>query len=204
MKHLQADNEGILEIAAKSRELASYLADMDNYYRIDYKGDYLPSLYQKKINQKKYQEDRSILYDHNVKLASRISTIKPQKDKRYEVFTDTREFFSALFYMRKLNESSEFHIDVASIPWLCKVERKENQKIKTFKGKVECRKFLIRFEKINNTKRERTDMLTNNLVREENELYFWITDDDERIPVKAEYKKNPFSVYWKLHNYEKK
>jgi len=45
-------------------------------------------------------------------------------------------------------------------------------------------------------------MLTNNLVDEKKELFFWFTDDGRKIPVKAKFTSKPFPVYWTLENYE--
>jgi hypothetical protein len=204
MKHMKMGNEGIIEVHAKSKKFASYLADIDNYYRLDYSDDFVPDLYMKKVEQKGYREDRVVSYNHINNTAFRTSSIYPEKEKRYSTNSNSRDFFSSLFYLRYMDEQeAELNLDVASIPWICHIKRVEDEKIKTFSGKRRCRKFKINFEKIDKQKRERTDMLTNNLVREENTLYFWITDDDQRIPVKAEYQMAPFSVYWNLKEYEK-
>ncbi len=205
MNHLRSKDEGIIEVFAESEGIASYLADLDNYYCLHYNGDFLPYLYIKKINQKGYEEDRTISYNQINGSAYRTSNVSREKEKKYKINYPSRDFFSALFYLRFFegNECSLF-LDVASVPWECFIKKDKNEKIKILGKEAECRKFKISFKKKNNRKKERTDMLTNNLVKEENDLYFWITDDERRIPVRAEYKMLPFSVYWNLKKYEEK
>ena len=45
-------------------------------------------------------------------------------------------------------------------------------------------------------------MLTNNLVDEGKHLLFWFSDDEKRIPLRAEFNMKPFPVVWELENYE--
>ena len=52
-----------------------------------------------------------------------------------------------------------------------------------------------------NDEKERSDMLTNNLVNEERSLVFWFSDDEQRLPLKAKFKMKPFAVVWKLNSY---
>ena len=81
------------------------------------------------------------------------------------------------------------------------VEGKE--KISTKFGKKNAIKVKMNFYNHLNGEKERSDMLTNNLVNEERSLLFWFSDDEQRLPLKAKFIMKPFAVVWKLNSYTK-
>jgi len=74
--------------------------------------------------------------------------------------------------------------------------------ITTVLGKQEAFVVEVCFSRISQTQKERSDMLTNNLVNEDNVLTLWISTSDQRIPLKARYSMKPFAVFWILETYE--
>ena len=78
----------------------------------------------------------------------------------------------------------------------------KKESIKTVLGKKDALVIELDFEKISTSNKENTDMLTNNLVDEDKNLIFWISDDDKRIPLKAKFTMKPFAVSWELLKYE--
>jgi len=66
---------------------------------------------------------------------------------------------------------------------------------------LEAVKVKLTFQKISKGEEENSDMLTNNLVNEKRALYFWLSNDERKIPLKAKFMMKPFSVTWKLENY---
>jgi hypothetical protein len=75
------------------------------------------------------------------------------------------------------------------------------ENMRTAIGRYNTIKLELTFEALDDTERMRSDILTNNLIREENTLKLWFTDDDRRIPVRAKYITRPFNVFWNIRRY---
>lgn len=198
------DREGSLQVWAKATSLASIASSLDNYYASYYNDNFLSYQYRKRIDQKDYFEDRIVNYDRSTLIAERTSFIDSTKTCSYPIIKESRDFFSALYSLRSIRENQgELWLDAGKSIWKGTFKEIEKQKIRTIFGKINTRKLEISFQKISESKKERSDMLTNNLVDEQKLLYLWFTDDEEAIPVKAKFKMSPFSVTWKLEEYEK-
>lgn len=202
VKMTNVDNR--LSVHARSTSIASIASKMDNLYIIDYTDDYLPVKYTKRINQKKYAEDRETIYNRKIKKAERISFIDPTKSCEYPINETSRDFFSSLFFLRNAidNREGEVWLDANKLIWKSYYKKIGEEVIKTPLGKLNSIKVQISFERISNQEKERSDMLTNNLVNEEKSLIFWFSDDERRIPLKAKFIMKPFSVVWKIKNYK--
>ncbi|MBN1948327.1 MAG: DUF3108 domain-containing protein [Candidatus Cloacimonetes bacterium] len=192
-----------LTVKARSTALASIAAGMDNTYSIVYEDNHLPRLYTKKINQKNYTEAREIFYDREKLLAYRTSFLDPARSSIYSIREESRDFFSALFYLpsRLDEEQGEFWIDAARVTWKATFVNLGKEVLNTAIGRLPTTKVRIEFQKSSAEEPERSDMLTNNLVSENNSLYIWYSDDDKAIPVKARFNMSPFPVVWKLESY---
>ena len=199
------DNGSELIITARSSALASIASGMDNHYSVVYLGDYLPQTYAKIIEQKDYQERRIITYNREEKTATLTSFIDSSRNCTYAIHPEARDFFSALFYLGKnLNENGgTIWLDAGNLIWQADYEMVKRETVRSYKGKQEALLVKLDFKKISETEKVRSDMLTNNLVSEDNNLYVWFTDDAERIPVKAKFAMSPFSVIWKVTDHEK-
>lgn len=202
VKMINVDNR--LTVHASSTSIASIASKMDNLYIINYTDDYLPVKYTKKINQKKYAEDRETIYNREIRKAERTSFIDPAKSCEYTINETSRDFFSSLFFLRDVidNNEGEVWLDANKLIWKAHYKKIGEEIIKTPLGKLNSIKVQISFERISNQEKERSDMLTNNLVNEEKSLIFWISDDERRIPLKAKFIMKPFSVVWKIENYK--
>ncbi len=197
------DRENILTIQAKSTGLGNMAGMMDNTYQSYYKGAYLPDRYRKIINQKKYNEDRLTSYDRIRQTAHRGSFISGSLSCDYRIYPECRDFFSALYYIRRhLDKPGKIYLDANGLIWTAEYKITGREEIDTFYGSEEAFIVDIRFKKISEGSSERSDMLTNNLVNEENILTFWIAVTDNRLPLKARYSKKPFPVFWILESYE--
>jgi len=201
---IEHSNEKI-NVWATSTKIGNLMAKMENNYAVEYEFDYLPKSYQKKIIQKKYAEDRIIHYDRQKKTANRISLIDSIKNCEYQIKTKSRDFFSSLFYLRDLaNErNGSFWLDANGLIWKAEFQVLHDELLDTKLGKVLSQKVKIVFQKTSKNKKEQSDMLTNNLVSEENVLYFWFSKDTRKIPIKAQYSMKPFPVIWSLKSYQK-
>jgi hypothetical protein len=164
----------------------------------------LTDQYQKLVYQKDYQEDRVTIYDRKALIAKRKSFISSEKDKEYPILAESRDFYAALFYMRKLlnsQSSGEIWLDANALIWKTKFKIIEREEIGSELGKIDAIKVKFTFKQISEGEKENSDMLTNNLVNEDRYLIFWFSADDRKIPLKAKFVMKPFSVVWKLNNY---
>ncbi|MCK9330934.1 MAG: DUF3108 domain-containing protein [Candidatus Cloacimonetes bacterium] len=197
-----------IQIKAKSGKLANFFSiSFDNRYYIKCDGTFRPIEYTKAINQKKFLENSVIVYNHQ-NLNSEYYCSASDIYLKYPITETTRDFFSALYYLRNNNLSNNFHIDAAGILWDIQSEFVNQEIINTAIGKLDVNKIKIRFKKLNpdkyhlNTQKLKSDILTNNLVNEDNLLYFWFTNDEKKIPVKAQYLMSPFNVNWTIQKIE--
>ncbi len=197
------NQDSTLSVNARSTFIASIASNMDNYYRSIYSGNFLPFSYEKHIDQGDYQEDRVIRYNRQTLTAARVSNISPQSNCEYPINKESRDFFSALFYLRKAIDepSGEFWVDANKLIWKVDYTVLEKEKISTKLGKKQAIKVKINFRNYLQEEKENTDMLTNNLVSEDRSLIFWFSDDEQRLPLKAKFMMKPFAVVWKLNSY---
>lgn len=199
------DNNNILNLYAKSTPLANLMAKTDNKYIIEYEDDYLPKKYTKIINQSDYFENRYVIYDRQKEIGKRVSFLDSTKTCEYSIHPLCRDFFSALFYMRKNLDKNpgEIWLDANKVTWKVKYQVIKKEKLNSPFGKILTKKVKITFQKESSAEKERSDILTNNLVNEKRGLYFWFSDDQDNIPIKAKYSMSPFPIIWKLEKYEK-
>ena len=195
--------DSLLTVTAKAIGLGSIASRMDNQYQINYHGEFLPNEYHKVIYQKDYTENRIIGYDRNNLKADRKSLLSKELDFQYPIMPESRDFFSALYYIRThLKNPSVIYLDANSLIWKAEYKVLKKEYINSVLGKQDAFVVEIKFQKISQAARQRSDMLTNNLVNEDNVLTLWISDTEDRLPLKARYSMKPFSVYWVLDAYE--
>lgn len=195
-------NEPQIKVFARSTKITQFLADtIENMYQISYRNDFMPVVYTKDINQKKYKEKStttitSQLNEYQDHLTSNVI--------KYKSIPMSRDFFSALYFIRKQNLLNPLQLDLEANrnPWICNVNFVKKEKMKTVLGVKNTIKVKLDFKKNGVFSKGKSDILTNNLVSESNSLYFWFTDDELKIPVKAEYTSSPFAVTWLLTNYK--
>ena len=199
------DQNNILNLTAKSSSLANILAKADNKYIIEYEDDYLPKKYTKIIKQSNYFENRFVIYDRVKQIGKRVSFLDSTKTCDYPIHPQCRDFFSALFYLRKNLDKNpgEIWLDANKVTWKVRYQVVDFEKLNSPFGKINTKKVKITFQKVSSEEKERSDILTNNLVNEKRNLYFWFSDDQDNIPIKAKYSMLPFSIIWKLEKYEK-
>ncbi len=203
VKVSMVNEDSTLMVKAKSTFIASIASNMDNSYKSVYSGNYLPNIYEKHIDQGDYFEDRTIEYNRQTLTAERISNISTDRNCEYSINSESRDFFSALFYLRKAIDepAGELWVDANKLIWKVKYSIVGKEEISTKFGKRSAIKVKMNFKNYLNGEKERSDMLTNNLVNEERSLLFWFSDDEQRLPLKAKFMMKPFAVVWKLHSY---
>ncbi|MBC8414991.1 MAG: DUF3108 domain-containing protein, partial [Candidatus Cloacimonetes bacterium] len=131
VKMINVDNR--LTVHASSTSIASIASKMDNLYIINYTDDYLPVKYTKKINQKKYAEDRETIYNREIRKAERTSFIDPAKSCEYTINETSRDFFSSLFFLRDVidNNEGEVWLDANKLIWKAHYKKIGEEIIKT-------------------------------------------------------------------------
>ncbi len=197
-------DKGRITVKAKSTGFTNTMTEsLDNLYISEYQEDYLTQSYNKNINQSKYKEKSSTSYDQKLFNAKYVNSLKNTLQE-YKINDRTRDFFSCLYYLRTRTAETNgvFNLDANKVQWQAKYKLLKKESIRTVLGKTKVLKYKIDFTNLQKKKKENSDMLTNNLVSEYHSLYFWFTDDEKRIPVKAEYDMSPFSVYWNLTEYQ--
>ncbi|MCB5251289.1 MAG: DUF3108 domain-containing protein [Candidatus Cloacimonadales bacterium] len=195
------DKNNVLKINAKSTTITNFLSEeINNTYEINYSEDYLPLIYKKQINQVKFRENSITTYKQNS--ATYYDSISKIEDF-YQTEQDSREIFTALFYIRYLNlkEKQTINIDVNRNLWKVETKFVNYSTLNSPIGKKQCFLIKLSFKKVLYRNDYKSDILSNNLVSDINNLYFWITNDAQRLPLKAKYDMSPFSVIWLLTNY---
>ncbi|MDO9577055.1 MAG: DUF3108 domain-containing protein [Candidatus Cloacimonadales bacterium] len=201
---VMTDDGEKIQVTAKATTIASIAARMDNQYISYYSADFLTDKYRKIIRQKDYREDRITLYDRDGLVAHRISYILPEENREYSIVKESRDFYAALFYLRKMigiQAKGEIWLDANALIWKAKYEIIGTEELNTELGHMDAIKVKFTFKQISKGEKENSDMLTNNLVNEDRSLIFWFSNDDRKIPLKAKFLMKPFPVTWKLENY---
>ena len=196
-------SDSTLTVIAKSTGIAGIASKMDNIYEISFDENLLPYKYKKVINQRKYKENRVTYYDRKNNIAKRISFIDSGLNKIYPINSVSRDFFSALFFLREHLErnSGELWLDAGGLIWKANYTKLADEIIKTEFGKLNCSKFILNCQKISDSESDWSDMLTNNLVNEKIPLILWFSQNKYKLPVKIKFKMSPFPVIWQLKSY---
>lgn len=146
-----------------------------NFYESYIDGDnYMPYLYTENIREGKYRREEYALFDHNK------STVSGKKG----VFeSPTEQFFdlvSAYYFSRNLDFTGVRKGDNFKITYFLNdeiaqlgVEYIGLETIKTSLGEVECIKFS-------------PEIKPGRIFKKDSRLYLWVTNDGNRIPVKAQ------------------
>ncbi|MCF7859063.1 MAG: DUF3108 domain-containing protein [Candidatus Cloacimonetes bacterium] len=195
--------DSTLFVNARATFIASIAANMNNNYISHYSGAYLPTVYIKKIDQGDYFEDRTTTYDRQKLEAQRISKLGPEQNCLYPIMPESRDFFSALFYLRTVLDEprGELWVDANKLIWKVNYKIVGYETISTKLGRKQAIKLEITFNNYSKGVKERSDMLTNNLVDEDKVLEIWFSNDDLKLPIKAKFIMAPFPVTWKLNSY---
>lgn len=184
---------------AKSSALSSITARFEYQYTINYVGTFLPLTSHKTAKQENLDEDKTFIWNHTQKTASMLE--KNGTKKEYIIPFNTRDFFTGMFFFARTDSSSSY-FDINGIVYRGELIFLKKETIKTALGKKSAQKCKIRFEKISLAQRTKSDMLTNNIVKEKNTLYIWFSGETPKIPLKIEFEQPLFNIHWSIKNYE--
>jgi hypothetical protein len=193
---------GILHVNAESRFISAIFPYVHNIYITHYEDGFLPITYEKHIDQKKYFEDRIFTYNRETKTAVLQDRLQ-NKTIPYSIVPESRDFMSALLYIAQhAKDKNEVWLDANRLIWKAAYVIEDREILKTTLGKFPTIKLKIRFIKVSPEPKENTDMMTNQLVNEDNTLYLWVSDDTRHLPLKAKYERKPLPVYWEIVAYK--
>lgn len=120
--------------------------------------------------------------------------------RRVLVPAETRDLFSALYALRgqplENNRVSDSSLDLDGQTWMMRAVVLGREQVQTDMGLRRAVKVQIRFlssDRVQGNKRE-SDVLTNNLVREKTKVIIWLSDDERKTPLKAQFRLAPFSI----------
>ena len=132
------EKSGVISITAKSTPLAKISTEIDNKYVIEFEKNYLPKKYIKKINQSGYSEDRFTIYDRYDLTAKRISLLDSAKYCGYPFLPQTRDFFSALYFLRKnfRKGNGEMVLDANKVLWKASYKIIKKEMLNSVLGKL--------------------------------------------------------------------
>lgn len=154
----------------------------DNYETfIDPKTGF-PVRFIRQIDEGGYTKDVQIDFDHNLKKAY-VTDNKNGENFTYTIPTEVQDLLSAFYYLRndlnnkQLVPGQEFKLNMFYGEEVnnFKVKFIGREVIKTKFGKVTTLKF-------------RPYVLTGRIFKEQESLTFWVTDDDNKMPVKVKAK----------------
>ncbi|MCL1827304.1 MAG: DUF3108 domain-containing protein [Candidatus Cloacimonetes bacterium] len=197
--------DDLLTVTAKSNKVTNvFTSSFDNTYRTVLDSLFLPRIYQKNIVQSNYRENSITVYDL-IKLQGKFRDTQNDIENNYIITEGTRDFFSNLFYLRTLDltQNHTLMVDSAGKIWMVKTAFIQKEKLKTSIGIFNTQKIEISFAEYDNGQKIRSDIFTNNFIKDGNTLYIWFSDDSECIPLKTQYNQKPANVYWTIKNYEK-
>jgi hypothetical protein len=182
-----------LAITAKSTRFYSLLYKVDNRYDSFFTWPHFQTLrYERHIREPGVDLQRVVRYQGGQAIAD--------GEEPVSVPGDVRDLFSALYALRgqPLNENQviDSPMDLDGQLWVVRATVLGRERVKTRLDGHMAIKVMVRFLNPNQAQRHRreSDVLTNNLVKERTKLTIWFSDDEQRIPLKAQYRFSPFFI----------
>lgn len=145
----------------------------NNYDSYIDKNTYLPYLYIEDIKENNYRRQEYATFDHKTK------TVKGAKGTFKSPYSQIFDLVSAYYFSRNLDLSTLKIGDSFKLPYFLNDEIAEfkvtyagTEKIKTALGTIDCIKF-------------NPEIKPGRIFKKDSKLYLWVTNDGNRIPVKA-------------------
>lgn len=199
-------NEGLVSIHARSTFMGRVLFPINNKYYTEYRENYLPEIYIKKIDQRGFAMEKTAYFNLEEGIVE-IDTPENQRTIKAE-YPQARDFFCSLLYLtNKINndrvqtgkppkDSESIIVYANDNYWKARYSFFETQDIKNTPADA----YLIELTQVSENKYKRSDVLTNNLIKKDAEVTLWFSHQNRDLPVKAEFKGGPFSVFWHLED----
>jgi hypothetical protein len=157
--------------------VALFFKVRDNYESYLYKKTLKPFLFIRKINEGGYTKNKEILFDHSAKQAT-VKNYKHNTIQKYPISEDIQDMLSALYYLRNK--------DLSNLKVENEIELKLffDQEINTFKLRFLGKEIIkTKFGKVKSLK-FRPIVQAGRVFKAEESVTIWVTDDENKIPVK--------------------
>lgn len=188
--------QNFVAVQTKSLITNALFPEINNCYRIDFNGAYLPQTYVREIDQKKVDDTVTVTYDHKNKRAG-MNHRNPRKSYSYDITSDTRDFFS---FMTMVGfgkaRAGDYVIDGNGTLWKASLSYHGRETIKTALGNYSCRLYKVQFEPLCDEKMQYVDMVTHNVLNKASRVSLWISDDG--IAMRSVVRKNALSASWEI------
>ena len=193
------DNKIVYHAAGygKTTGLARLFFKVEDYYDSYFDINTInPLLFKRNIDEGGYTKNLEIVFDQPKQIAY-INNIKAQKRTEVKTEPNSQDLISSLYYLRKffttedVQENEYFNINMFydSKNRFFELQYLGKETIKTRLGEIECLKFKP------TTKRSR-------IFRGEGSITIWLSDDQNRIPVRIQADLLIGSIKADLNNFE--
>ena len=175
---------GLVEWTFKTRDY------YDTYYNIDKN---VPIEFIRDVDEGGYKTKRHIYFDHSNGTAQDLEF---KKDSLFKIESSVQDLFSAFYYARQIDASElkkgdlipiDIFLDHEDFAMQLKYLGKEY--VKTNFGKIQCLKF-------------RPMVQDGRVFRDEDSVELWISDDENKIPIKVKSKIFVGSIKMELVDYK--
>lgn len=149
----------------------------DNYQTYIDKQTKKPSHFIRKINEGGYKKDKEIYFDYEA-LKATVIDHKNNTEKYYSIENDIQDMLSTLYYLRELNFDLLNDGDIITLNMFLDQE--------TFKTNIKLIKREIiktKFGKVN-TLVFKPSVIAGRVFDDKETVSFWISDDENKIPLK--------------------
>ena len=133
----------------------------------------LPLVFTRDVNEGGYKFSEYVIFNHKTKVAK-------SKKRTQTIPNNTQDVVSAIYYARtldynnaKVGQKFYMHAFIDDSAYYCGVQFMGREKIKTDKGTYNCMKL-------------KPILVADRIFKSEDDMTMWVTDDDNRIPVRIE------------------
>ena len=194
----QNDADKYVEVRAKSLRESPIFPKINNVYRIKHNGSYQPLTYTRIIRQKNVQDEVTTTYNHNTAQAYMYRN-SDKSTTQYSIAQDTQDIYSLLAkVIAGQVETGTYPIDANGVSWQANITRYSSEIVDTPLGKYPAVRYEITFRNLTDKKMPYIDMVTFNMLQENNRLNLWVYN--RQFAVKATFKKKGISSTWELFN----
>ncbi|MDY0219391.1 MAG: DUF3108 domain-containing protein [Candidatus Cloacimonas acidaminovorans] len=196
-----SENEPVIEIKAKSLKETAISPQLNNIYRIEHNGSYQPITYTRVIRQKNVNDKVIVNYNHNSSQATMIR-LSDNSTIQYSIAKNSQDVYSFLAeVIAGRVQTGKYPIDANGVKWQANVVQLASETVDTPLGKYPARHYEITFHNLTEKKMPYIDMVTFNMLQENNKLNLWVYNN--QYAVKATFKKKGLSSCWELVNIKK-
>jgi hypothetical protein len=182
-----------LAISAKSTPFYSILYRVDNRYDSFFTWPEVRTLrYQRHISEPGVDLRRVVTYQNGLAHCG--------QEEPVPVPPEVGDIFSTLYALRgqplRDDQVIDSPLDLDGQLWLVRAKVLGRERVKTRLATHQAIKVQVNYLRADQTQRDRSksDILTNNLVREKTRVIIWFSDDERKIPLKAQCRAAPFTI----------